>query len=193
MVSMVLGTSTDEIASFDSLNSKNGCSFCYNETLQSFIEECDCVDERCKRDMGSLNKEYGYNLTFEDFCVNKDGKLDYITDENGCAKYIDENGKIQTTCYNCEQGTYESADRSGYCACDQGERCFDYFTKSTAVAGGTDLLLTSCAYQERTDNCYDSTRLREYFIDCNWKLPVSYEAKLEGFEPPLDHIPYHRG
>ena len=69
-------------------------------------------------------------------------------------------------CWNCESGTYETDDSEYSCECDEDEKCFDYFTKSTAVAGGSSACWSSCSYDTGTDYCSNLNTLVEYYIDC---------------------------
>lgn len=78
-------------------------------------------------------------------------------------------------CWSCEVGTYESNEGDTNCKCDQGEKCSDYFTKSTAVAGGKSACFGGCSYASNTDYCVDSNTLREYYVDCYCCDEVYYE------------------
>jgi len=69
----------------------------------------------------------------------------------------------------CKAGSKETNEGPGgdYCTYDDYEECYDYKTKSTAIAYNCDLYPPSCFEAERgTDYCTNSYTLKEAYINC---------------------------
>ena len=132
----------------------------------SRIEQPDREDEyeSCVDIYSSLNSdELG-----EEYCMDNSQEKDWIEgpsfDFNSLITESEGNLPEAWFCWGCESGTYETADDDYYCECNEDEKCFDYFTKSTAVAGGSG----ACSYESGMDYCSGLNTLIEYYIDCYW-------------------------
>lgn len=106
----------------------------------------------------------------EGFCIDNSQEKDWIEGPSFdfYSLIAESEGSLPEAwfCWGCESGTYETADNDYYCECDEDEKCFDYFTKSTAVAGGSWACFSSCSYQSGTDYCSGLNTLVEYYVDC---------------------------
>lgn len=84
-------------------------------------------------------------------------------------------------CYDCNGDGYETADRSDYCECNQEEKCFDIYVKSTVyVPDYYECVLGICDFCEGssgTDTCRDMKYLYEYYMDCYWCDEVKYKTR----------------
>jgi len=69
----------------------------------------------------------------------------------------------------CKQGSRETNEGPGgqYCTFDNYEECYDYKTKSTAIAYDCNLIPPSCfEYERGTDYCSDVWTLQEAYLNC---------------------------
>ncbi len=106
----------------------------------------------------------------EDYCIDDPHRKNWIegsqSDFNLLISSSEKNLATSGFCWSCESGTYETDDSESSCECDEDEKCFDYFTKSTAIAGGSSACWSSCNYESKADYCSDLNNLVEYYVDC---------------------------
>lgn len=154
-------------------------------TLSSNLTENQPMSEDCSEiESDNVSDEFDfcmnlYSTAFpndssaKEQCTDNPVERNWIEDIQSCSYGNTFSESIG--CWGCEAGTYESNEGSTNCQCDQDEKCFDYFTQSTAVAGGTSACFWSCSSDSKTDYCIGLNTLREYYVDCYCCDEVYYE------------------